>query len=561
LSLTGNYFNNVKVSSAIYADSAGTYGGTINPSQINAGDLPTNVLATSIKTGNYLNDIKVSSAIYSENSNTSSHLTTGNYLNDVKVSSAIYATSAGSVGGNINTNQINAGDLPSNVFATAIKTGTYFNDVKVSSSIYSTNSGTANNSLNLGGIPAASYALTSGGIVTTAHHLFGGTAGSIPYQNATSSTSMLAPGDAGKVFVSNGTNAPVWTNQSALNVGNAAVSASCSGNAATATVASSCSGNAATATLATSAATCTGNSLTASNLANGTYSYGSGNIIVNANTANTAAAAVGSGNLQLTGAGDHYLQNGNVGIGTTSPGNKLELLGLGTADGIYFNGHTQVKILTTADNGLDSLSFNAQRTGKSIGIYLNDYSGESFAIGKYNGSYCTLYSPDSRNLILQEVGGNVGIGTTDPTATLYVNGTSTVTSNMHVGGNLTVNGAVTMAGSKFFSGNFTHNMTAASGTQSITGVGFKPSAVSFSFCIPTVQPGTGFDDGVNKNCTCYKYGSWETYGSAIFMEPVSVGNYQTAYISSFDADGFTLTWTKAGSPPSGTLYATFMAYR
>ena len=199
---SGEYLNDVKVSSAIYADNAGSVSGlasgdylndirvssavyldgNINTTQISAGDLPGNVNAVAIKTGDYLNDIKVSSAIYADSASnfggnisptqiTSgelpatvyiSSLSAGDYLNDIKVSSAIYADSVGNVSslasgdylnevrvssavyldGNINTTQINAGDLPGNVNAVAIKTGDYLNDIKVSSAIYSDNAET-----------------------------------------------------------------------------------------------------------------------------------------------------------------------------------------------------------------------------------------------------------------------------------------------------------------------------------------------------------------------------------------------------------------------------------
>jgi hypothetical protein len=69
--VAGDYLNDIKVSSAIYSDTAGSV----------------SVLAS----GDYLNDIKVSSAIYADSS---AGLVTGNYFNDIKVSSAIYADNA-----------------------------------------------------------------------------------------------------------------------------------------------------------------------------------------------------------------------------------------------------------------------------------------------------------------------------------------------------------------------------------------------------------------------------------------------------------------------------------
>ena len=112
----GDYFNDVRVSSAIYADNAGSVSG--------------------LASGDYLNDIRVSSATYAD---TAVGLATGNYFNDIKVSSAIYADNVLNFSGNISPAQITSGGLPSTVYISSISVGDYFNDVRVSSAIYSDN--------------------------------------------------------------------------------------------------------------------------------------------------------------------------------------------------------------------------------------------------------------------------------------------------------------------------------------------------------------------------------------------------------------------------------------
>jgi hypothetical protein len=69
---------------------------------------------------------------------------------------------------------------------------------------------------------------------------------------------------------------------------------------------------------------------------------------------------------------------GNVGVGTTNPGAKLELAGLGTNDGLYFNGNTKVKITTTTDTGTDSLMFAGQ-TSKNAALYIVPGGNEKFS--------------------------------------------------------------------------------------------------------------------------------------------------------------------------------------
>jgi hypothetical protein len=48
--------------------------------------------------------------------------------------------------------------------------------------------------------------------------------------------------------------------------------------------------------------------------------------------------------------------------------------------------------------------------------------------------------------------------------------------------------------------------------------------------------------------------------SAIWRTALSGGNYQTCKVTSFDSDGFTVTWTKTGSP-TGTATVTYTAIR
>lgn len=92
--------------------------------------------AGSIADGEYLNDVKVSSAIYADSAGSAASLVSGDYLNNVRVSSAMY------LDGNINVTQINAGALPATVYISSINTGEYLNDVRVSSSIYADNAET-----------------------------------------------------------------------------------------------------------------------------------------------------------------------------------------------------------------------------------------------------------------------------------------------------------------------------------------------------------------------------------------------------------------------------------
>ncbi len=92
---------------------------------------------------------------------------------------------------------------------------------------------------------------------------------------------------------------------------------------------------------------------------------------------------------------------GNVGVGTASPSGKLQVL----SSSPDRNTNTQL-ILSDSTNNLKQLRMGWNNT--------TDYA--------YVQS--TIFGTSANNLVLNEAGGNVGIGTTSPTATLSVNGTA-----------------------------------------------------------------------------------------------------------------------------------------
>jgi hypothetical protein len=113
-------------------------------------------------------------------------------------------------------------------------------------------------------------------------------------------------------------------------------------------------------------------------------------------------------------------------------------------------------------------------------------------------------------------------------------------------------------------GTFTRGNDTASGTQAITGVGFAPSKVLFYAVLSGgSQVSWGMDDGTNA------YATWQFSTAGQFRQDASnsivllesSGNDQRAHITTLGADGFTLTWTKSGSPSAGTDTMFYMAFQ
>lgn len=120
--------------------------------------------------------------------------------------------------------------------------------------------------------------------------------------------------------------------------------------------------------------------------------------------------------------------------------------------------------------------------------------------------------------------------------------------------------------SLYKSGSLTRDMTVASGNVAYTGVGFKPKAIIFIAGDPTTaanNASVGFDDGATPaslaNLNVVGAGQFFTPAFSVYLLQAG-STLQTAVVLSFDADGFTLTWTKTGSP-TGTMTVRYLALR
>lgn len=118
-----------------------------------------------------------------------------------------------------------------------------------------------------------------------------------------------------------------------------------------------------------------------------------------------------------------------------------------------------------------------------------------------------------------------------------------------------------------FVGNTSRDTTTASGTQAITGVGFKPRAVYFQVIQDNSDEWSlGIDTATNSMALFHNGGvsadTWRVIddSSASIYIIESTGNVYAGEISSLDSDGFTITWTKTGTP-TGTIAVDFMAFR
>ena len=116
----------------------------------------------------------------------------------------------------------------------------------------------------------------------------------------------------------------------------------------------------------------------------------------------------------------------------------------------------------------------------------------------------------------------------------------------------------------------TRDMTAASGDVAYTGVGFTPTVIiAFTHIITTtVFFSYGFCDSALNQAYIHDHGAVTCSEDAIYniigqsntnSKPSQQG--QLAKVKSFDADGFTLTWTKNTTPGAGTINLFFLCLK
>jgi hypothetical protein len=246
---------------------------------------------------------------------------------------------------------------------------------------------------------------------------------------------------------------------------------------------------------------------------------------------------------------DIYYNTGNVGIGTASPSNRLSVVTASGSDGFI---SVKSPLTDTAGVVIDGgttgnkgaiLKFSKDATVKwQMGTDSAIIGATSDNFHLYGGgANAILFSTNAAQRFVMGSAGQLGIGASPS----YGTSGQVLTS----GGSGAAPTWSSPAGVSVFTGSFTRDLTTASGSQAITGVGFVPKAVLFTM---SAGGGARFSDGFD---TQTARGSTYTNGSATFnadsrsiVALTSGSDFQYAQIATMDADGFTLTWTKTGSP-------------
>ncbi|MHA1332421.1 MAG: tail fiber domain-containing protein, partial [Candidatus Hodarchaeales archaeon] len=115
--------------------------------------------------------------------------------------------------------------------------------------------------------------------------------------------------------------------------------------------------------------------------------------------------------------GNLYVMNGNVGIGTTSPGAKLDVAG-----SLFLSTSGDDNIGGSGSNGVNDIYFDGGSNSASALYLPNEGSNDSLFVEDLDETGIIMYWADS---------GNVGIGTTGPSYKLHVIGDIAYTGNIY----------------------------------------------------------------------------------------------------------------------------------
>jgi hypothetical protein len=272
-----------------------------------------------------------------------------------------------------------------------------------------------------------------------------------------------------------------------------------------------------------------------SNVATATATIGTGNVVMSASPTLTGT---------VTGASSNW--SGNVGIGVTSPVANLDLGtgylamgGTGTYQGfnIYYNSGWKYHY---SDYG-----YVIRHDGTDLGFYV--------AASGTAGGAATLSEP----LVITS-GGNVGIGLTNPSTALQVNGTVTATTFSGAGTSLTGTASSLIAGSAnavSFNGGLTTSSSPTFAGLTITGTGsgdgiFAGNGDGASTSTTDVAIKSWWGIGFTTSCC----GNAVNYPVYIDARAGNIGAYGSVTAASFSGSGTGLTGT-ASSLTAGSANA------
>jgi len=197
-----------------------------------------------------------------------------------------------------------------------------------------------------------------------------------------------------------------------------------------------------------------------------------GDIVSGVTTASTAVN-VGTGGTALAA-----LNTGRVGIGSAIPKSDLTIKKATDAslEIVGESGLTKVSLGKSDTDGDESALIRYGNPDASLNIInynagsVNSFIHAGGGTGIQTGRFSWIYGKTNAELLSLTHEGKVGVGKTNPDYNLEVVGTSTITSDLGVGGNLEVDGNVTLTGSITLPPVIETNLNAATGISTFNNI-------------------------------------------------------------------------------------------
>lgn len=210
---------------------------------------------------------------------------------------------------------------------------------------------------------------------------------------------------------------------------------------------------------------------------------------------------------------------------------------------------------------IDSCIFGAETSAQAIAT-LNVTTMLSAAAGNIASLTATNAIINNTATIIGLLSASGGINTTIVSAaTAAITSLTTTTQATTDSSTNAATTAYVQNNINYFVGQFTYDVSTASGTQAITGLGFKPkSLVMFSSIAGqalTASWGMATQGG-RVMLLQDSNGNFQSLNTGMIYLNPSASNTATGNLSSFDSGGFTIAWTKSGTP-TGTATIMYLA--
>jgi hypothetical protein len=218
-------------------------------------------------------------------------------------------------------------------------------------------------------------------------------------------------------------------------------------------------------------------------------SINSGNInstgIITASTIGVGFATAGIAtifstlNVGTNGTKFVVLNSGRIGVGTALPTSEFQIINSSSTllEVISNTSSSTISIGQSVGVGKSTAVLRFGNTPKTFDIINNDTGSINQYLhaglpGVGTGGFYWLYGQTNNELMSLTYQGSLGIGITNPSNTLHVVGTSTVTGDANFGGNVTISGSLTPGTLNLsqFTGNVSGNINATSGVSTFNNI-------------------------------------------------------------------------------------------